>query len=103
MTVNIFRRERRPFRGNLVRTVAEARNLALDRYERKSPTFAWELMNQFDCADFSLVSHGLSFGKKCITVTNPLMSNYIKYIHFSSWPGLSRPSTSGSHPTCQPA
>ncbi len=40
MTVNIFPRERRLFRGNLVRAVAEARNLALDRTERKRPTFA---------------------------------------------------------------
>ena len=39
--VNIFPRELRPFRGNVVRAVAEALNLALDRYDWKSPTFAW--------------------------------------------------------------
>ncbi len=40
MTVNIFPCERRPFRGNLVRAVAGARDPALDRFERKRLTIA---------------------------------------------------------------
>jgi len=62
-----------------------------------------ESVNQFDFAEFSRVSHKLRRGTTWITGSSLVMTNYMRYIHFSSCPGLTRASTSASRAECEPA